>query len=61
MNGRGEDRKHWSEVAEEWLAWARKPNYDAFWAYRAAFAAFIGRGTARRWTWVAERGASRVS
>jgi SAM-dependent methyltransferase len=26
MNRRGEDRKHWSQVAEEWLAWARKPN-----------------------------------
>jgi len=44
MNRRGEDRKHWSEVAEEWVAWARKPNHDAFWAYRASLAAFIGRG-----------------
>ena len=44
MNRRGEDRKHWSDVAEQWVAWARKPNHDAFWAYRAALAAFIGRG-----------------
>jgi SAM-dependent methyltransferase len=41
---RGEDHKHWSRVAEEWLAWARMPNHDAFWAYRASLAAFIGRG-----------------
>jgi SAM-dependent methyltransferase len=39
------DYKHWSQVAEEWAAWARKPNHDAFWAYRASLAAFIGRGT----------------
>ena len=47
MNGRGEDRRHWSRVAEEWVAWARKPNHDAFWAYRASLAAFIGRGNGR--------------
>jgi SAM-dependent methyltransferase len=47
MNRRGEDRKHWSQVAEEWVAWARKPNHDAFWAYRAALAAFIGSGNGR--------------
>jgi ubiquinone/menaquinone biosynthesis C-methylase UbiE len=34
-------------IAEEWVAWARKPNHDAFWAYRAALAAFIGRGTGK--------------
>ena len=39
-----EDRKHWSRVAGEWTAWARAPNHDAFWAYRASLAAFIGRG-----------------
>jgi SAM-dependent methyltransferase len=39
------DYEHWSQVAEEWVAWARKPNHDAFWAYRASLAAFIGRGT----------------
>jgi SAM-dependent methyltransferase len=47
MNRAGEDHKHWSEVAEEWVAWARKPNHDAFWAYRAALAAFIGRGNGK--------------
>ena len=44
MPGTGEDRKHWSRVAKEWLAWARKPNHDAFWAYLDALVAFIGRG-----------------
>lgn len=44
MQGTGEDRKHWSQIAEEWIVWARKPNHDAFWAYRDRLAAFIGRG-----------------
>jgi SAM-dependent methyltransferase len=44
MEGTGEDRKHWSLVAEEWIAWARTPNHDAFWAYRDQWLAFIGRG-----------------
>src|ERR1700750_1611843 len=39
-----EDRKHWAEHAHEWIAWARQPNHDAFWAYRDALVAFIGRG-----------------
>ena len=47
MKRAGEDYKHWSEVAEEWVAWARTPNHDAFWAYRALLAAFIGRGTGK--------------
>ncbi|MGH6924901.1 MAG: class I SAM-dependent methyltransferase [Propylenella sp.] len=38
------DREHWSRVAAEWIAWARKPNHDAFWAYRSALLDFIGRG-----------------
>jgi SAM-dependent methyltransferase len=44
MKRTGEDHKHWSQVADDWVAWARKPNHDAFWAYRASLAAFIGRG-----------------
>lgn len=44
MRGVGEDRQHWSRVAADWVAWARAPDHDAFWAYRAALAAFIGRG-----------------
>ena len=44
MAGAEEDRKHWSRVAGEWTAWARAPNHDAFWAYRASLAAFIGAG-----------------
>jgi SAM-dependent methyltransferase len=31
-------------VAAEWVAWARTPSHDAFWAYRAALCAFIGAG-----------------
>jgi SAM-dependent methyltransferase len=47
MKGTGEDREHWSQVAEEWMAWARKPNHDAFWAYRDSLVAFIGRGNGK--------------
>jgi len=38
------DHEHWSRIAAEWVAWARTPNHDAFWAYRASLLAFIGRG-----------------
>ena len=38
------DHAHWSRIAPEWVAWARTPNHDAFWAYRASLLAFIGRG-----------------
>jgi SAM-dependent methyltransferase len=38
------DHRHWSQIAAEWVAWARTPNHDAFWAYRASLLAFIGRG-----------------
>jgi SAM-dependent methyltransferase len=38
------DHDHWRRVAAEWVAWARTPNHDAFWAYRASLLAFIGRG-----------------
>lgn len=44
MKGTDEDRKHWSRVASEWVAWARAPSHDAFWAYREALVTFIGRG-----------------
>jgi hypothetical protein len=47
MTGTDKDRKHWSEVAREWIAWARKPNHDAFWAYRDSLVAFIGRNASR--------------
>jgi 2-polyprenyl-3-methyl-5-hydroxy-6-metoxy-1,4-benzoquinol methylase len=47
MNKAGKDYKHWSQVAEEWLGWARKPNHDPFWAYRTSLAAFIGCGNGR--------------
>jgi len=38
------DREHWSQVAAEWIAWARTPDHDVFWAYREALADFLGRG-----------------
>src|SRR5260221_4832854 len=38
------DHEHWSRIAPEWVAWARTPNHDAFWAYRASLLAFVGRG-----------------
>ena len=47
MKRAGEDHKHWSQFADEWVAWARKPNHDAFWAYRALLDAFIGRGNGK--------------
>ena len=37
-------REHWSRIADEWIAWARTPNHDAFWAYREAFVKFVGSG-----------------
>lgn len=39
-----EDVKHWSAVAADWIAWARAPDHDSFWAYRPALEAFIGNG-----------------
>src|SRR5262244_443913 len=44
MSGKGVDVEHWSRIAAEWTAWARAPNHDAFWAYRASLLAFIGQG-----------------
>ena len=49
--GRGElasrqrqDIAHWRAAAGSWIEWARKPGHDAFWAYRDAFAEFVGAG-----------------
>jgi 2-polyprenyl-3-methyl-5-hydroxy-6-metoxy-1,4-benzoquinol methylase len=41
---RNVDYDHWSRVSSEWIEWARAPNHDAFWAYREALLAFVGRG-----------------
>jgi SAM-dependent methyltransferase len=41
---RNVDYEHWSRVSSEWIEWARAPNHDAFWAYREALLAFVGRG-----------------
>lgn len=38
------DCEHWSQIAAEWVAWARARNHDAFWAYRSSLLAFIGQG-----------------
>lgn len=40
----GKDREHWTEVADEWIAWARKPGHDAFWAYKAGLIDYVGKG-----------------
>ena len=39
------DREHWTEVATEWIRWAREPGHDAFWAYRDALIDWIGEGS----------------
>jgi SAM-dependent methyltransferase len=44
MSGKPVDIEHWSRIASEWTAWARAPNHDAFWAYRASLISFIGHG-----------------
>ncbi len=38
------DEAHWTRVAQQWIAWARSPDHDAFWAYREALVDFIGPG-----------------
>lgn len=38
------DYEHWARISREWIEWARTPNHDAFWAYREALVAFVGRG-----------------
>ena len=39
------DSAHWARIAEDWITWVRTPDHDAFWAYRAALAEFIGSGS----------------
>lgn len=39
------DEQHWTDVAEQWIAWARSPNHDAFWVYRQGLVRFIGEGS----------------
>ena len=45
MSDKHKDIEHWSRIATEWMAWARAPNHDAFWAYRGSLLSFIGKGT----------------
>ncbi len=40
----GADSAHWAKIAANWITWARTPGHDAFWYYRGALAALIGRG-----------------
>lgn len=47
MTGIKLDEAHWTEVAEQWIAWARLPDHDAFWAYRDNFTRFVGFGSGR--------------
>jgi SAM-dependent methyltransferase len=44
MSAPSTDQQHWSRFAREWIAWARMPNHDAFWAYRGSLVEFIGPG-----------------
>lgn len=30
-------RQHWEQQASNWAAWARNPNFDAYWTYSPAF------------------------
>ena len=34
----------WEERAEQWLAWARTPDFDSYWSYRDAFFALVPAG-----------------
>ncbi len=45
MSGFRKDHVHWSDIAQNWIAWARKPGHDAFWQFRKNFADFVGPGT----------------
>ncbi len=42
-----QDIDHWTRVADDWIAWARTPGHDAFWAYRSSLIEFIGQGQGR--------------
>ncbi len=35
------DYEHWARTAGQWIAWARAPNHDFFWAYRTSLIDFI--------------------
>ena len=39
------DVTNWADVADDWIAWVRTEDHDAFWAYRAAFERFVGPGS----------------
>jgi len=41
------DVANWSDVADQWIAWVRAEDHDAFWAYRSAFETFIGAGSGK--------------
>lgn len=38
---------HWERVADQWIDWAGTRGHDAFWAYRAGLASYIGPGKGR--------------
>src|SRR5690348_7542133 len=44
MSRKNVDIEHWSRIASKWVTWARAPDHDEFWAYRASLLAFIGQG-----------------
>ena len=42
MDRNPSDIAAWTAAAADWIAWARAPGHDAFWAYRDAFRGFVG-------------------
>lgn len=47
MKGTGKDCEHWTHIAADWVAWARAPNHDAFWAYQGALKDYVGIGNGK--------------
>lgn len=41
------DVANWSDAADQWIAWVRAENHDAFWAYRSEFEAFVGESSGK--------------
>ena len=38
------DVENWAFAANQWIAWTRTENHDAYWAYERAFGGFVGQG-----------------
>lgn len=40
-------REHWEQESSNWAAWARRPNFDAYWKYAPAFFELVPRAGTR--------------